>query len=209
VPTHYDPQKHHRRSTRLKGYDYTQPGAYFVTICTWHYECIFGEVRDGEMHLNPFGRAALQVWQDLPRHYPYVILGEFCIMPNHVHAIIIFNDDHPHAPPSNPPSKGGSISVTTQPAIQNNKHHRTAQDLDKTRPYQSHGLPEIVRAFKSFSARRINFLQKTSGTPVWQRNYYEHIIRSENDLQKVNQYIRANPANWEKDEENPNITPRR
>ncbi|MEJ2710475.1 MAG: hypothetical protein P8074_22885 [Anaerolineales bacterium] len=209
MPTHYDPQKHHRRSTRLKGYDYTQSGAYFITICTRQSECIFGEVHDGEIHLNPFGRAALQVWQDLPRHYPYVILGEFCIMPNHVHAIIILTNDHPHTPANNKLSKGGSISATPQSAIQDDERHRTAQDLDKTRPYERHGLTEIVRAFKSFSARHINLIRKTSGVPVWQRNYYEHIIRSEDDLHRINQYIRENPANWEQDEENPNITPRR
>jgi putative transposase len=209
MPTHYDSNTHHRRSTHLNGYDYSQSGAYFVTICSWQHECIFGEVRNGEMHLNPFGRAALQVWRSLPRHYPYVILGEFCIMPNHVHSMIILSNDHPHASPNNNPSKGGSISVTAQSAIQDDERHRTAQDLDKTRPYQRHRLPEIVRAFKSFSARRTNLMRKTPGTPVWQRNYYVHIIRNEDDLQKINQYIRDNPTNWEQDQENPNITPRR
>jgi len=169
MPSHYDPNKHHRRSTRLKGYDYTQPGAYFITICTWQHACIFGDVHDGTMYLNPFGRVASQVWQGLSKYYPYVILDEFCVMPNHVHAIIILTDGHPC-------------------------------HLQKR-----HELSEIVRAFKSYSTRRINSIRKTSGAPVWQRNYYEHIIRNVEALHKIIQYIRSNPSNWDHDQENPNL----
>jgi putative transposase len=168
MSSRYDPNKHHRRSTRLKGYDYSQPGVYFITICTWQHACILGDVHDGEMYLNPFGRAVSKVWQGLPKYYPYVILGEFCVMPNHVHAIINLTDDH-------------------------SSHKR-------------HGLSEIVRAFKSFSTRQINTIRKTFVGPVWQRNYYEHIIRNEEALQKIIQYIRSNPFNWDHDQENPNLT---
>jgi hypothetical protein len=88
----YDPEKHHRRSIRLKGYDYTQPGAYFITICTHGRECLFGEIIDGEMHLNEAGQIVVQTWQDLPNHVPNVQLDAFVVMPNHVHGIIIITE---------------------------------------------------------------------------------------------------------------------
>ena len=88
----YDPEKHHRRSIRLKGYDYTQPGAYFITICTQGRECLFGEIIDGEMHLNEAGQIVVQTWQDLPNHISNVQLDAFVVMPNHVHGIIIITD---------------------------------------------------------------------------------------------------------------------
>jgi putative transposase len=88
----YDPEKHHRRSIRLKGYDYTQPGAYFITICTRGRECLFGEIIDGEMHLNEAGQIVVQTWQDLPNHISNVQLDAFVVMPNHVHGIIIITD---------------------------------------------------------------------------------------------------------------------
>ena len=85
----FDPQKHHRRSIRLKGYDYTQTGAYFITIVVWQRECLFGGIVDGEMRLNQFGKIVQRAWLDLPKHYPHVQLGTFCIMPNHVHLVLI------------------------------------------------------------------------------------------------------------------------
>ncbi len=88
----YDPEKHHRRSIRLKGYDYTQPGAYFITICTHGRECLFGEIIDGEMHLNEAGPIVVQTWWDLPNHVPNVQLDAFVVMPNHVHGIIIITE---------------------------------------------------------------------------------------------------------------------
>jgi REP element-mobilizing transposase RayT len=159
----FDPQKHHRRSIRLQGYDYSQAGAYYVTIVTWQREHLFGEVLNAEMKLNRFGQIVQYGWYDLPKHYPHVELDTFCIMPNHVHAIIV---------------------LTNEIVI------------------KRHPLSEIVRAFKSFSARRINSLRKTQGIPVWQRNYYEHIIRDEKDLQAKCDYILNNPRNWENDDEN-------
>jgi len=88
----YDPEKHHRRNIRLKGYDYTQPGAYFIAICTHGRECLFGEIIDGEMHLNEAGQIVVQTWQDLPNHGPSVQLDAFVVMPNHVHGIIIITE---------------------------------------------------------------------------------------------------------------------
>jgi len=91
----YNPENHHRQSIRLQGYDYAQPGAYFVTIVTHNHECLFGDVVDGEMRLNPLGNIVGTCWHDLPNHYPHVQLDAFVIMPNHVHGIIVLVDDNP------------------------------------------------------------------------------------------------------------------
>ena len=139
------------------------------------------------MNLNPAGKIVQAAWEDLPRHYPHVVLGEFCVMPNHVHGIIILTDNDDAC-------RGGSQTrpYETRPY--------------ETRPYDPmtrHGLPEIVRALKSFSARRINQLHGDSGTAFWQRNYYEHIIRNAVELERISVYIRNNPSQWDRDAENP------
>lgn len=159
----FDPKIHHRRSIRLQGYDYSQAGAYYVTVVAWRREHVFGDIINAEMQLNKFGQIVQYAWYDLPKHYPHVELDTFCIMPNHVHAIIVLND--------NPVAK-------------------------------RHPLSEVVRAFKSFSARRINSLRHSQGIPVWQRNYYEHIIRNHEDYLSKSNYIMDNPLNWENDDEN-------
>lgn len=88
----FDPQKHHRRSIRIKGYDYTQTGVYFITIVTYHREPLFGEIVDSEMRLSPMGQIAEEHWRAIPNHFPNVELGMYVIMPNHVHGIIIITD---------------------------------------------------------------------------------------------------------------------
>ena len=196
----FDPQKHHRRSIRLKDYDYSQPGAYFVTICAHDRELLFGNIHHDIMHLNRMGLAVRKTWLDLPYHYPHVILDAFVIMPNHMHGIIVLTED----------GGGGSVpgDVSTLERIEAGQVP-SANPLE-TRPYNiaepfapRHALPEIVRAFKTFSAQRVNALRRTSGIPVWQRNYYEHIIRDSTDLQNKTDYINANPLLWDEDDENP------
>ena len=211
-----DPQKLHRRSIRLQGYDYTQPGAYFITICTWQRECLFGDINGGEMSLNRLGEVVLHAWQDLPHHYSHLELGGFCVMPNHVHAIMVLVEDDP--------GRGGSVSSgVSSPSLATYDDLRLP-DQAKTRPRAApaltegrgiasnsdvgytpirHGLPEIVRAFKSFSARRLNLLRHTLGIPVWQRNYYEHIIRDDCEHDRIRSYIESNPLNWNIDDEHP------
>ena len=98
----YDPQKHHRRSIRLKGHDYTSPGAYFITICTHQRQCLFGEIVDGEMQLNEFGKWVDACWQRLPTHFPHLQLDRFVVMPNHIHGILTLT----HTPNEHPPSNG-------------------------------------------------------------------------------------------------------
>jgi REP element-mobilizing transposase RayT len=175
----FDPQKHHRRSIRLKGYDYASPGAYFVTIVTRQREYLFGEIINGKMQLNEIGKLVEHAWKNLPNHYSNVELGTFCIMPNHVHGITVLIDTNAGA---------GHVGAGLRPA--------------PTRPIKQHGLPEIVRAFKSFSARHVNEYLKSPGVPLWQRNYYERVIRDDDEHQRIHLYIECNPANWANDEEN-------
>ena len=162
----YDPQKHHRHSIRLDGYDYSQAGAYFVTICAHQREELFGQVESGIMHLNGFGKIVQSAWTDLPHHYPLVEIEPYCVMSNHIHGVVVL--------PPEPP------------------------DTEVRQP-----LSEIVRAFKSFSAARINQIRNAKGRPVWQRNYYEHIIRSTAEWQKIADYIHANPQRWAADHLHP------
>lgn len=162
---------------RLKGYDYNQTGAYFITNCTQDRECLFGEVVDGEMRLNETGMLVLSAWGDLPQRFTNVYLDKAVIMPNHVHGIIIVGA--PLAAPVSdvPINKGAASSAPT--------------------------LGNIMRAFKSISAGAVNRLLNRSVRPLWQRNYYEHIIRNEVSLTRIRQYILDNPAQWALDRENP------
>lgn len=196
MPGGCDPEKHHRRSFRLKDYDYTQSGAYFVTIVAWGRQEIFGGIQDGNMSLNHFGQIVMRAWWGLPRHYPDAVLHEFCVMPNHVHGIIQLVEPDP--------CKGGSVTAAGLGSGQVLTEHHYEHIEGKTRPYRRrHGLPEIVRAFKSFSARQVNYLRQTPGSPVWQRNYYERVVRNEDELRQMGEYILNNPLGWETDEENP------
>jgi REP-associated tyrosine transposase len=162
---HSAPRRHQRRSIRLREYDYSQPGVYFVTICTHRKRCLFGDVLGDDVVLNDLGRIVQAVWDKLSDHYASVKLDVSTIMPNHVHALIAL--------------------------------------IDTDRPPR-HGLPEIVRAFKAFACRRINAFQGTPGASVWQRNYYEHIVRNETELNALREYISTNPRGWALDRENPN-----
>lgn len=174
----YDPNKHHRRSIRLKCYDYSQPGAYFVTIVTHQRQCIFGRIVDGKMRLNEWGEIAKQCWNEIPQHYPNVTLDEYVIMPNHIHGIIILNENNTN-----------DLIVGVQ-------------NFEPPRNEYQHIIPKsigsIVRGFKIGVTKW--FRQHTDIYTVWQRNYYEHIIRNETELQNIRQYILNNPMNWKNDE---------
>jgi REP element-mobilizing transposase RayT len=170
-----------RRSIRLQGYDYSQAGAYFVTICTRNRECLFGEIVNGDMRLNDAGSVVESVWDGLPGHYAHVELDAMVIMPNHFHGIIVLA----------PVGVGaGNVRAGFKPA--------------PTPAAMRHGLSEIVRALKTFSSRRINESRQTPGTKLWQRNYWEHIIRNESELNRIREYIHNNPTQWEMDKLHPN-----
>ncbi|MDR0819724.1 MAG: hypothetical protein LBN43_09170 [Oscillospiraceae bacterium] len=171
--------EHNRRSIRLKGYDYAQNGAYFVTICTQGRQCVFGEVVNGEVRLSYTGVASLQCWNSIPEHFPNVKLDEFVIMPNHIHGIIVVdNADY---------RRGTACRASTDKG-------RTRTDAGEqfSRPVKG-SLPTIVRSYKSAVSKQL-------GKSIWQRNYYEHIIRNDEDYLRICEYIQFNPRNWEKDE---------
>ena len=151
----YRPQGLHRRSIRLQGFDYSQAGAYFITICT-HNRALF-------LQAERVQEVVRSAWHDLPVRFPSVVLDEFVIMPNHVHGIISL--------------RGAASGAPT--------------------------LGRVVRAFKSVSAITANEALGRSGQPFWQRNYYEHVIRDEEELNAVRRYVRENPLRWSDDPDNP------
>jgi len=175
----FDPQKHHRRSIRLQGYDYSQEGAYYVTIVTYQRDCLFGEVVNGEMVLNEYGKIADECSCAIPDHFPDIELGAYVIMPNHVHGIIVITN-----------GRGTIYRAPTQEQFQ--------------KPVTD-SIPTIVRTFKAAVTRRIGREYNAAG--IWQRNYYEHIIRDEKDLQNKTDYIEANPSLWDDDDNNPHNLP--
>jgi putative transposase len=170
----YNPEKHHRRSIRLKGYDYTQSGWYFITICTHQKSCLFSAIANRQLILNQFGYVASECWQAIPKHFSGVELDEFIIMPNHIHGILI---------------------------MINNR-----QGLTISKPYQgefgkpiSGSISTIVGSFKSVVSKQVNILRNVKGASVWQRNYYEHIIRDDESLNRIRNYIINNPLAWKND----------
>ena len=173
----YNPDIHHRRSIRLKDYDYSQSGAYFVTICNKNKECLFGDVVDRKMRLNEMGIVVQQCWNVIPEHFPNTVSDEFIVMPNHIHGIIVIVGAQFIAP--------FGKTMSGNQGVMN--HAPTTAG-------------EIVRAFKARCTYAINQVRITPGMPLWQRNYYEHIIRNEPELNKIREYIINNPLNWESDE---------
>ncbi|MBE7511262.1 MAG: transposase [Anaerolineales bacterium] len=178
---------HHRRSIRLKHYDYAQNGAYFVTICTHERRCFFGTIRDGEMMVNAWGQIVIEEWEQTAILRPNVALDAFVVMPNHVHGIIVMVDDgrgmmH-HAPTDHAP---------TQPP----DHAPPKREFSKP---IAQSLSTIIGTFKAAVTRRINRLPNASGHSIWQRNYYEHIIRNDDDLIRIREYIETNPSRWQQD----------
>jgi REP element-mobilizing transposase RayT len=175
--------KRYRRSIRLQGFDYSQAGAYFVTICTQERACLFGDVLDGDMRLNDAGEVVEQCWLAIPIHFPAVVLDAFVVMPNHVHGIVIIIDRAVGAKNFSPLVPGKNAEVRTP----NRSPSKT--------------LGSIVRGFKIGVTKW--FRESRSTEKVWQRNYYEHIIRNEEALSLIRQYIENNPMQWAYDRENP------
>ena len=171
---------YHRRSIRLKTYDYFQAGAYFITICTQDHGCLLGEIKDGQMQINASGVIVEQCWHELPSHYPGLELDIFEVMPNHIHGILVLDDER----------TGYNFRAGLKPA---------PTGIAFPKP---HGLSEIVRGFKTFSARRINRISGSIGVKFWQRGYYERVIRNENELSRIREYIIYNPLSWSLDREN-------
>ena len=192
TPT-FDPARHHRRSIRLRGYDYAQAGAYFVTIVTRGRECLFGRVADGQMRLNDAGRIAQDEWLRSAVIRPRVTLDAFVVMPNHIHGIIVLSDD----------GRGTLQRAPTDGALTDGGPPDRSPTVERFGKPTSDSIPTIVRLFKSATTKRINEVRATPGVPVWQRNYYEHIVRDCGSMNRIRRYIVDNPAQWVHDDENP------
>ena len=175
----YDPNVHHRHSLRLKGYDYAAPGAYFITVCTQDKTPRFGRIVDTDMHLNAAGRMVKSVWTTIPERFRDIETEIHTVMPNHFHALVILGASWMAA---NPVHDDDCASASPPPA-----------------------LGEIVGAFKSITTHEYIVGVKTKGWAsfdkrLWQRNYWEHIIRSQESLAKIQAYIENNPRTWPDDQ---------
>ncbi len=164
----FNPDIHHRRSIRLRGYDYSQAGMYFITICTHDRLPLFGEVVDGEMMQNETGMMAEKCWCAIPDHFPWAMLDEFVVMPNHIHGIITIGAK----------------------AVGANNHLPLQHGTSRT-------IGSIVRGFKIGVTKWLR--ANTDVHAVWQRNYYEHIIRDEDAYLKIAEYVQTNPQRWKED----------
>ena len=178
----FDPQKHHRHSIRLQGYDYTQSGAYFVTLVTYQRNVLFGEIIDGEVKLNRKGEIVQEEWFASVNIRKEIRLHpeEFVVMPNHVHGIVWIEYDT-------------SIAMVVVGA-----NGRSPLPHPQMKP---RSLGSLIAGFKSSVTKRIR--DELNETGIWQRNYYEHIIRNEKELDAIRRYIESNPLNWSEDDENP------
>jgi REP element-mobilizing transposase RayT len=172
------PDARRRRSLRLPGYDYSQSNAYFVTICAAHKKFLCGNIKDGIMRLSEAGQVVAEEWLNTAVIRPYVTLDEFTVMPTHFHGILWVDET---------PKEGTA---------------RRALTMERFGKPVTGSLPTIIGAFKAAVTRRIKPLKNINGGEVWQRGYYEHVIRDDESLNRIREYIMHNPLNWEFDREN-------
>lgn len=221
-------ERFRRRSIRLKGYDYTQAGAYFVTVCTHQRVHLFGQVADGGMMPNALGDIVQRCWDAIPEHMPHAAVGEFIVMPNHVHGIVVIRERAMDAGLAGAVGAGGVGARHDAPRMDADDSDRTGiitpsvlpggsgarhdAPLRNARPAgprtKPPGIPrgalgQIVASYKTAVTRiayRDGLIPR--GTPIWQRNYYERIIRDTAAHDRIAQYIAENPANWGSDDLN-------
>ncbi len=240
----YNRDNHHRRSIRLKGYDYSQAGWYSITICTRNRLCLFGEIQNGEMVLNDAGMMVQTVWNEIGPHYPGIATDSFIVMPNHVHGIVLVGagpracpdpancETDPRACPNPANYETGQIE-TGQPVGVSPRGYPKPSQPEKGQPVgatprgcpipksgQAQGpaptivpntmtipkmsLPDIVHRFKTMTTKRYTDGVKQNGWApfagkLWQRNYYEHIIRDDASYNRISEYIQTNPLRWQDD----------
>jgi REP element-mobilizing transposase RayT len=196
--------KYRIETTRLKNWDYSSNGYYYITICTKNREHIFGKIAVetgfkpvstkksvSTMILNEYGKIVEKCWYDLSEHYSNLKLDEFVIMPNHIHGIMIIDN--------NDGNGNGNVETGFKPVSTN-----TTNNTGNTN--KQHGLFEFVRALKTFSSRRINEFRNSPGAPVWQSRFHDRIVRDENELNRIREYIQNNPINWETDDLNMEVS---
>lgn len=184
----YDNYRTHHSSRRLRGYDYTQQGAYFLTICTHERACLLGEIVEGRMVLNEIGTIVDKEWRRTEEIRGEITLDAFVVMPNHVHGIVVIGAGDDRAIDR----AGHDVSVDGERAVAT---HGRASLLHR----KPKSLGSLVAGFKSAATRRINRMRKTPGAKVWQKNYFDRILRNEKQSDAVRQYIKMNPERWSDD----------
>jgi putative transposase len=187
---------HVRKSIRLKGYDYSQAGLYFITICTQNRLCLFGEIENGEMVLNDAGMMIKTVWHEIPVYYHKFNVREFVVMPNHIHGIIQIISN------PKPVGAGPRVCPINEWQQTNRQPHKTIGQPQGVAPTMS--LSDIVHRFKTLTTKRYTDGVNNNYWPrfnkkLWQRNYYEHIIRDEKSYYQISEYIQTNPLKWQND----------
>ena len=189
----YNPNIHHRKSIRLKGYDYSQCGAYFITICTQNRENYLGRILNGQIELNDIGQIVEQCWLETQKRFENIFIDQFIIMPNHFHGIVIIKNN-----PIN--HRRGLINQTPT-----THQTPTTQQIPTTEKWILQKNPKlvlgkIIRSYKASASRLIHL----NGFHHfrWQQNYYEHIIRNKYELNRIREYIINNPIQWELDRNN-------
>jgi REP element-mobilizing transposase RayT len=171
----FNPNKHHRRSIRLKNYDYSREGAYFITICTKERECFFGKISAGKLILNDIGTIAERYLKEIPDHFPHVDMGEMIVMPNHIHCILVFK---------------------SYPAVVGARHVVPLQRQNQfSKPFTG-SVSVVIQQFKSSVKRWCN--QNDHKYFHWQSRFYDHIIRDDKSFQRIVNYIKSNPSKWNK-----------
>jgi REP element-mobilizing transposase RayT len=170
----YDPRIHHRRSVRLRGFDYAHDGAYFVTICAESRACIFGEIVSQVARLSAIGEVIESHWHALPRKYPQIELDAFVVIPNHIHGVLWITSVGAGFP--RPPTNAGEVRPT---------------------------LGQIIGFYKYQTTKTVNEQRGAAGAKLWQRSYYDHIMRNDHELDAIREYIATNPDRWDDDAENP------
>jgi putative transposase len=177
-----NPDFHFRCSIRLENYDYSQEGTYYLTICTYNRETIFGQIENGEMKLNAIGHLVQEEWLKSAKIRKEIELDEFIIMPNHIHALVtICRDDWQ--------------------SLSSENHKGIGHLADAPKGPKKQSIGSMIVGFKSAITKRINEIKNSTNLQIWQRNYYEHIVRNEDELNQIRDYIINNPKNWDKDED--------
>lgn len=175
-----------RKRLRHPTYDYSAPGAYFITTVKKDRAMLFGRVVDGAVHLNEAGQVVADTWQWLADQYPYVVVDVWVVMPNHTHAIIVIA-----------PVGAGRVDVGAGRVRAGRDRPPPQQNKPKIKP-----LGQLVGAFKTVSAKQINILRQTPGAPVWQRGFHDRIIRDDREWTAIRAYIHDNPRRWRQDRDN-------
>ena len=183
----YNPTIHHRRSIRLKGYDYSQAGLYFITICCQDRVCRLGKIENGVMICNELGEIAYREWMKTAELRPQIELDAFMVMPNHIHGILKINEmdmDTLHSPNNTGDNTGDNMGDNMG-------------ECNSPLRSPSNTIGAIIRGYKSSVTKQFGLMGFDE--KLWQRNYYEHIIRDEQSYQIISEYIINNPKKWADD----------